>query len=77
MLKKIIQLITDMEPPFFKRDGFFPVDFDEAEKWLEDFLQQCFIKFGVYKDAMVKEQGLLTFLRYHPCSMLACLPLNK
>jgi deoxyribodipyrimidine photolyase-related protein len=47
------------EPPFFKRKGFFPVNFEEAEKWLDDFLQQRFEKFGVYEDAMVKEQGLL------------------
>lgn len=47
------------EPPFFKKEGFFPVSFKEAEKWLNDFLQQRFAKFGVYEDAMVKEQGLL------------------
>ncbi len=47
------------EPPFFKKDGFFPVTFNEAEKWLDDFMQHRFSKFGVYEDAMVKDQGVL------------------
>ncbi len=47
------------EPPFFKKDGFFPTTFDEAEKWLDDFMQHRFFKFGVYEDSMVKEQGVL------------------
>ncbi len=47
------------EPPFFKRDGFYATTHAEAEGWLDDFLAQRFIKFGLYEDAMVKEQGLL------------------
>ena len=49
----------DTEAPFFKKDGFYPVTFDEAEQWLDDFLKHRFINFGVYEDAMVKDQGTL------------------
>ena len=47
------------EPPFNIKDGFYPTTFEEAEKWLDDFLAQRFIKFGVYEDSMVKEEGIL------------------
>ncbi len=47
------------KPPFSKKDGFFPTTFDEAETWLFQFLDDRFTKFGVYEDAMVKEQGVL------------------
>ncbi len=46
-------------PPFFKRQGFYPVTHDEAEAWLDDFLKNRFASFGVYEDAMVAEQGYL------------------
>jgi deoxyribodipyrimidine photolyase-related protein len=47
------------EPPFFKREGFYPTTHTEAQNWLDDFLKNRFQKFGAYEDAMVKEQGLL------------------
>lgn len=47
------------EPPFFKRAGFYPVTHAEAEAWLDDFLQNRFLLFGAYEDAMVPEQGVL------------------
>ncbi len=53
----------DILPPFYKRDGFYPVTFSEAESWLEAFLEQRFTLFGPYEDAMQKGQGLL----YHSC----------
>lgn len=51
------------EPPFFKRQGFYPVTHKEAEDWLDDFLQNRFHLFGAYEDAMVPGEGLL----YHSC----------
>lgn len=51
------------EPPFFKRNGFYPVTHNEAEAWLDDFLQNRFSLFGAYEDAMVPSEGLL----YHSC----------
>jgi deoxyribodipyrimidine photolyase-related protein len=38
---------------------FYPVDFSEAENWLDNFLQTRFIKFGPYEDAMVKDESFL------------------
>lgn len=37
----------------------YPVQYNDAEKWLDDFLQNRFSKFGVYEDAMVKEESIL------------------
>jgi deoxyribodipyrimidine photolyase-related protein len=51
------------EPPFFKQKGFYPVTHAEAEKWLDDFLENRFQHFGAYEDAMVPAEGLL----YHSC----------
>ena len=39
--------------------GFFPVTFDEAEQWLEQFLAERFARFGVYEDAMVNKENFL------------------
>lgn len=53
----------NFEPPFFKREGFYPVTHGEAEEWLDDFLQNRFQLFGAYEDAMAPGEGLL----YHSC----------
>lgn len=37
----------------------YPVNFREAERWLDDFLKTRFSKFGNYEDAMLKEEGIL------------------
>lgn len=37
----------------------FVVTFDDAEKWLDDFLQHRFEKFGVYEDAIVAKETVL------------------
>lgn len=37
----------------------YPVSFDDATKGLEDFLQQRFREFGVYEDAIVKDEHFL------------------
>lgn len=51
------------EPPFFKRQGFYPVTHKEAENWLDDFLKNRFGLFGPYEDAMTPGESLL----YHSC----------
>ncbi|MFN0081989.1 MAG: cryptochrome/photolyase family protein [Ferruginibacter sp.] len=38
---------------------FYPVNFDAAEKWLEEFLQTRFEKFGDYEDAIVASENFL------------------
>ena len=37
----------------------FVIDFNEAEKWLEEFLQNRFEKFGIYEDAIVAKEPVL------------------
>lgn len=37
----------------------YPVNFDDAEKWLEDFLLHRFHEFGTYEDAIVKDAHYL------------------
>lgn len=39
--------------------GYYPATFDEANDWLQDFLQHRFTKFGVYEDAMVTSETIL------------------
>lgn len=38
---------------------FYPTTYEEAEKWLDDFLHTRFEKFGIYEDAIVKDQHFL------------------
>ena len=38
---------------------FFVVTFDDAEKWLDDFLENRFEKFGMYEDAIVAKESVL------------------
>ena len=37
----------------------YPTTHTEAEKWLDDFLQNRFKKFGIYEDAMAKNENFL------------------
>lgn len=39
--------------------GFFPVTFKDAEQWLEQFLAERFVYFGVYEDAMISKENFL------------------
>lgn len=39
--------------------GFYPVTYEEAETWLEEFLGNRFKDFGVYQDAMVGKEHFL------------------
>jgi len=45
--------------PFGNLGGFYPVTFDEAENWLDDFLETRFKDFGIYEDAMVANENFL------------------
>ena len=39
--------------------SFYPVTFEEAEKWLANFLEERFLKFGIYEDAIVAKEHYL------------------
>ncbi|WP_121808035.1 cryptochrome/photolyase family protein [Mucilaginibacter kameinonensis] len=45
--------------PFGNLGGFYPITYDEAEHWLEDFLKQRLYDFGIYEDAMVANESFL------------------
>lgn len=40
-------------------DFIYPVAFTDAGNWLDDFLKNRFSKFGIYEDAMVKNETIL------------------
>ncbi|MCX8019890.1 MAG: cryptochrome/photolyase family protein [Chitinophagaceae bacterium] len=37
----------------------YPVTYEQANQWLEDFLHHRFRKFGIYEDAMMQEESFL------------------
>ncbi|MFT3935064.1 MAG: cryptochrome/photolyase family protein [Chitinophagaceae bacterium] len=39
--------------------GLFVVTFEDAQKWLDDFLETRFEKFGIYEDAIVAKEAVL------------------
>lgn len=41
------------------KDRYYPINFDEAQEWLDQFLVNRFMEFGDYEDAIVKSQSLL------------------
>jgi deoxyribodipyrimidine photolyase-related protein len=41
------------------KNFIYPVNFKDAEKWLDEFLAQRFEKFGVYEDAIVADEHYL------------------
>jgi deoxyribodipyrimidine photolyase-related protein len=45
--------------PFGNLGGFYPVTFDEAEQWLDDFLKHRFANFGIYEDAMLANESFI------------------
>ncbi|MDP9081162.1 MAG: cryptochrome/photolyase family protein [Bacteroidota bacterium] len=45
--------------PFGNLGGFYPINYEDAEKWLDEFLLQRFQKFGIYEDAMVANESFL------------------
>lgn len=46
--------------------AFFPTTFKEAEQWLDDFLENRFSHFGVYEDAIVKNENILFHSQLSP-----------
>jgi deoxyribodipyrimidine photolyase-related protein len=40
-------------------NSFYPINFQEAKNWLESFLQHRFYNFGIYEDAIVKDDHYL------------------
>lgn len=40
-------------------DYCYPIDFDSSEAWLQQFLEQRFLEFGTYEDAIVAEHSIL------------------
>ncbi len=44
---------------FISEDCLFVVTFDDAEAWLDNFLQNRFKKFGIYEDAIVVKEVVL------------------
>ena len=45
--------------PFGNSGGFYPVTYEEAEQWLDNFLKSRFHNFGIYEDAMVGNESFL------------------
>jgi deoxyribodipyrimidine photolyase-related protein len=41
------------------QNGFYPTTFEEASKWLDNFLKNRFTHFGVYEDAIVSREHFL------------------
>jgi len=41
------------------KDHLFAINFIDTEKWLEEFLQDRFEKFGIYEDAIVAKETVL------------------
>lgn len=56
-----------MAPVRILHDGFYPVTFEDAEQWLEQFLSQRLQQFGVYQDAIVSREN---YLFHSVCSPL-------
>lgn len=47
------------ESPFGNLGGFYPVNYQDAGAWLDNFLTQRFNNFGIYEDAMVGSEHFL------------------
>ena len=41
------------------KDHLFAINFEDAQKWLDNFLVERFEKFGVYEDAIVQKESVL------------------
>lgn len=48
-----------IDSPLYSQHGFYPVNFNETEEWLSNFLEQRFAKFGIYEDAMKIDHSYL------------------
>lgn len=69
LIKAAIQYITQQFPnspgikdaPFNNqgKKGYYPIDFESAQLWLKQFLNNRFNEFGIYEDAMVAGESIL------------------
>jgi len=57
--KEYVQLHFSTNYGSINTPGLFVVTFADAEKWLDDFLENRFEKFGVYEDAIVANEAVL------------------
>ncbi len=55
----------------------YPIDFESAEKWLDQFLEYRFHEFGVYEDAIVKEEHFLNHSLLSPLINVGLLDSNE
>jgi deoxyribodipyrimidine photolyase-related protein len=55
--KKYIEENFDKNPGLIKFN--YPTNFEESEKWLEQFLKIRFEEFGAYEDALVQNENIL------------------
>ena len=59
------QIVDYIQEYFFENYGtlekmnIYPTDFNQAEKWLSDFLKSRFDEFGPYEDAVLKAQSII------------------
>ena len=58
---KAEKLISDMDFNFIGESNYFlyPTNFEEADKWLEDFFENRFFLFGDYEDAICQDKVFL------------------
>ena len=60
-LIKAEELISNLEIDFIGESNYFfyPTNFEEADKWLDEFLESRFSLFGDYEDAISKDETFL------------------
>lgn len=46
-------------PGTLNTSRYYPIDFEESESWFNQFLNHRFFDFGIYEDAILKEQSFL------------------
>lgn len=46
-------------PGKITKNPIYPISYEEAQKWLQQFLEYRFYDFGIYEDAIVKEESFL------------------
>lgn len=54
-----VQLHFPTNPGSLNEERYYPITHSEAKSWLTDFLTNRFHDFGIYEDAIVKEESIL------------------
>ena len=49
----------DNNPGDLSQEAIYPFQFESSKKWLDDFLENRFIEFGIYEDAIVDSEHFL------------------